>query len=156
MLHETSWKPSEPVAHAPEQLQEAIRAEAAYLLQELQERYLRVILAPAPEPQHCGHKIRSVEQRNPQWYRNLWHAHAYRRRGRKWRAKIDSVIKRTRVQRALGHIIEGTDHPFQERSKGSAMPWIFSYQFLLRSLILQRLQEGHESEEYGKIPPCLS
>lgn len=142
MFHETSWGPSDSVENAPEQLQTAIRAEAAYLLQELRERYLRVILTPAPEPQYCGHKIRSVEQRNPQWYRDLWHTHAYRRRGKKWRTKIDSIIKRIRVQRALEHIIKGTDQ-------------FFHCQTIIRSLILRRLQEGYESEEYGKIPPCL-
>lgn len=142
MFHETPWEPSEPVAHAPEQLQTAIRAEAAYLLQELRERYLSVVLIPAPEPQYCEHKIRSVEQKNPQWYRDLWHSHAYRRRGKKWRTKVDSTIKRTRVQRALEHIICGTDLSFP-------------CQALLRSVILQRLREGYESEEYGNIPPCL-
>ncbi|MBI2524154.1 hypothetical protein HYW11_03000 [Candidatus Peregrinibacteria bacterium] len=137
------WLPELPTSNAPEDLQYAIRHEAHRMSQELRERYLRVILIPAPDPSHNSHKIRAVEEQNPDWYRELWHANAYRRKGKKWRTKTDSTIKRTRVQRALEHIAEGTDRSFHEMPPGSALPWIFSYQTLLRSLIYERLQEGN-------------
>lgn len=52
------------------------RSHAGMLLRELAENYLDVIKVPAPEQCHSGHGVRLVINRNPAWYRDLYHNHS--------------------------------------------------------------------------------
>ena len=45
------------------------RRQADFMIKELQEQSLVVVLIPAPDPQFIGHMIRSAVERNPIWYR---------------------------------------------------------------------------------------
>ncbi len=49
-----------------------VLAEAEIMLGELEEFYLHVELLPAPEPMHTGHKVRTVVNENPAWYKYAW------------------------------------------------------------------------------------
>jgi len=42
---------------------------ADYMITELREQILTVILIPAPEQKHEGHMIRCAVMRNPEWFR---------------------------------------------------------------------------------------
>lgn len=58
---------------------------------------MKVIIVPAPEPKHSGHKIRVVESRPPSWYMEK----CYSTKGRK-------TFKRHRFIDALKNISKGT------------------------------------------------
>jgi hypothetical protein len=126
MMAHRAWKAELPLSHYPDKIRNPFRLEAADLMRQLRERYLSVILIPAPEPQFEGHCIRAVEMRNPEWYRTLW---ANR-----------SSIKRQRVKESLQRIRKLQD------AAGT-------YDTLLRELIFQRLTEGVTDENYGERPP---
>ena len=53
--------------HEPE-IPEDVRKLADWMLQELQDNKLTVILIDAPRPMFEGHKIRAVQIHNPEWY----------------------------------------------------------------------------------------
>jgi hypothetical protein len=65
---------------------------ARYALKVLANERLVVSLAPAPDPHFDGHKIRVVDCRNPQWYRDLQVKYRYH-------------MKRPRVVRALERVV---------------------------------------------------
>lgn len=75
-------------------------AAAAALLRDLECSSLRVVLVPAPSPSFDGHKVRAVEDRNPEWFRRFHAAKgtAHRPGGR---------VKRSRVIRALYRVLSG-------------------------------------------------
>ena len=52
---------------------EELITEAKGMLDELRTNCLRVVLIPAPYPQFIGHKIRSAETQNPDWYRKMFY-----------------------------------------------------------------------------------
>jgi hypothetical protein len=67
------WDPGLPLVHYPAPVPELFSEQACLMLRELREQYLSVVLVPAPRPMHAGHKIRVADNRNPEWYRRLWH-----------------------------------------------------------------------------------
>lgn len=69
---------------------------------ELDSTMLEVGLAPAPDPQHCGHMIRVVMDRNPKWYRELCERYPSTRKG-----KVRTKIKRGCTLRVLGRLARG-------------------------------------------------
>lgn len=73
---------------------------AASALRDLAQSALRVTLVPAPEPHFDGHKIRAVEDRNPNWYR------AFAR----W-TKAGCQTKRSRIRLALLRVYNGYVRP---------------------------------------------
>lgn len=77
-------------------LPKPITKTAAELLRDLKNNPMRVILIPAPDPQHSGHKIRVVESRPPAWYFRT----CYSIKGRK-------TFKRHRFVTALSRIKRG-------------------------------------------------
>jgi|GEM_PF-3720405 len=56
----------------PSRIKKAFISQALELLSDLQSRSLRVVLIPAPIKMHSGHMIRSVDNRNPKWHRDLY------------------------------------------------------------------------------------
>ncbi len=85
------------------------------MLRELEATRLRVVLIPAPDRRHSGHKIRVVEQRNPAWYRELCANYlTHRSRPHRRRPKfVDTLIKRRNVLRALAEISRGGGKYFE-------------------------------------------
>ena len=74
-------------------MNEEIRYQARSALLELKEHKMKVILVPAPDPQHSMHMIRSVESRPPAWYMEYY--------SRRW------WFKRRRFYRALRRLAKG-------------------------------------------------
>lgn len=70
---------------------EAIKEAAAIMLDELDYRFLEVMLVDAPRPAFQGHKIRVAINQNPPWYRDIFEFR---------------YIKRKRVMRHLRRIAE--------------------------------------------------
>jgi len=56
----------------PSHIKQAFISQALELLNDLQSQSLQVVLIPAPIKMHSGHMIRSVDNRNPKWYRDLY------------------------------------------------------------------------------------
>lgn len=126
------WDPLQPVKRLPKNVQNYFVGEATYLLHDLRQNRLEVILIPAPEPKHHSHKIRAVQHTNPMWYRELYHRHTHFRRDR-------SVA-------ALERICQGDDRVPQEHPKK------YQYDVIYRALILERLMDGYYQEN-NFIPP---
>lgn len=77
----------------PSSLEERILANAA--LEELSVRRLQVVLVPAPEAHFSGHMVRAVENRNPEWYRDLIGGYP------------EGFVKRCRIEKALRRVVMG-------------------------------------------------
>lgn len=78
------------------------------MLNDLDNSSFEVVLIPAPEPRHVGHKVRAVQSQNPPWYSALCRQYqSIRGRGRKRYQKPRTFIKRCKVRAGLVRIIEG-------------------------------------------------
>lgn len=87
-----------------------LRGKAAELLNELDYKRHEVVLIPAPEPRHSGHKIRVAQNSNPSWYSRLCSEYqSIRGRGRKRYDRPRTFINRIRVVRTLSKIVEAGD-----------------------------------------------
>jgi hypothetical protein len=64
------------------------------MLFELEERWLHVVLIPAPEPCYSGHKVRRVVMQNPKWYSGF-------------AAGRNHQVHRLRVEKALRRVCSG-------------------------------------------------
>jgi hypothetical protein len=85
---------------------------AEEMLFDLQAYELEVVLVPAPDPRHSGHKIRVAQNQNARWYQEFCAQYRSNRRGRKWRTRI----KRRETIRALENILDGkTEGLYVER-----------------------------------------
>ncbi len=124
------WTPKEPIIFLPEGIRIYYIREAKFLINDLQEHKLKVVLVEAPEPKFDGHKIRIVESRNPEWYSKLYHSY--------------SSFRRDRSLRALERIASQQD--------GYYMNGPYKYDFIYRTLITERLVRGYSVEDY-EIPP---
>ncbi|MBU4456776.1 MAG: hypothetical protein KKA65_04705, partial [Nanoarchaeota archaeon] len=125
-----SWNSDIPIKELPRNIRTFFLKEANYLFKDLKNNKLVVILVNAPEPKHCGHKIRVVDCQNPCWYSELYHSIDY--------------FRRDRSLRALERITQLNDGSFR------CSP--YKYDAIYRQLIFQRLVEGHEAENF-EIPP---
>ena len=124
------WNPKQPIIFLPEGIRGYYVQEANFLINDLQEHKLKIVLAEAPEPKFEGHKIRVVESRNPEWYSKLYHSYDY--------------FRRDRSLRALERIASQQD--------GYYMNGPYKYDFIYRTLITERLIEGY-SVEGCEVPP---
>lgn len=91
---------------APEHLRLPLRV----MLAELTHERLEVALAGAPDPKHCGHRVRVVNGQNPEWYRELCSRYTVRRRNRRKRLgkkHHDTRIRRKRIIQALTTLSSG-------------------------------------------------
>lgn len=87
-----------------EVLDENILIYLKIMLRELDDFYLEVKLIDAPEPMFSGHKIRSVEKTNPEWYQELCSRYPRKRRNRSDKY-TDSKIKRSKLKSVLSVLI---------------------------------------------------
>ena len=78
-----------------------VKEVAGTLLAEMDEFRLEVILVPASEPRHSGHRIRAAVNRNPAWYSNMYHSHRWVRRGR-----TEDALRRIAKGKAVGSRFE--------------------------------------------------
>ncbi len=60
------WTCQKPILFLPNQIKNLFKSEASYLLQDLKENNLKVVLVPAPNPNFDSHKIRKCYQKNPE------------------------------------------------------------------------------------------
>lgn len=99
---------------------------ARIMLRQLNREGLEVSLMPAPDPRHSGHSIRVVENRNPEWYRELCVAHPLNRTTpRQRKAKFtDSLIDRKLVIKALEQIALGKNATLYTRR---LLPYVKSF-----------------------------
>jgi hypothetical protein len=81
------------------------------MIYELESNRLEVFLTPAPAPAFPGHQIRTVESRNPDWYRDLCDQYQSNRTGRKGRFKKhgDTKIRRQHILSVLRRLANGED-----------------------------------------------
>jgi hypothetical protein len=107
------------------------KIEANSFLEELKIRKLEVILTPAPDPHHEGHKIRTVVNENPEWYKNLY-----------W--KYYPNFRRDRTSNALKRLINLEDKNFM-KSK-------YKYDAVIRELIYTILIEGYHIHGHKIYP----
>jgi len=129
------WKPNEPISGLPDSIKKEFVEEARFLLKELKQRNLEVILIPAPKPRFEEHMIRAVTNTNPAWYRKLY--------------KIHPSLERKNVVQALERISKSKDGMCYEHCYHA---W-FTYDTVFREMIKERLVEGHESDDHPYMPP---
>lgn len=111
-----------------------------FLLGELKENKLQVVLTPAPEPKHENHMVRKVESSNPEWYSVLYEQEKY--------------FRRERVVCALQRISQFKDRHYKKY--GDSVPDRFKikykYDSILRDLVFERLTKGYDCQGI-EIPP---
>jgi len=98
------WHPSNVVA--PVELRQALKV----MLGQMKHERLEVGLAVAPEGQHTNHKVRTVQNQNPWWYRELCSRHTKNRTSRYKRygkQHHDTKIHRNRIVQALTILSSG-------------------------------------------------
>ena len=59
----------------PGNIQDAFRAAAKNFIFDLDVQRLFVVLTPAPEQKHIGHKVRTAISTNPEWWQSLYASH---------------------------------------------------------------------------------
>jgi len=93
---------------APEEL----RLTLNIMLGQLKRQRLEVGLFAAEEQKHCGHKIRGVNNENPEWYKELCSRHTVNRtnkRKRYGKKHHDTKISRKRIMETLGRLGAGKE-----------------------------------------------
>ena len=66
---------------------------AHYALRDLDEHRLKIVLVPAPVPSFEGHRVRTIESKNPDWYSHFGKLY--------WKGLRSFQLKRSRVRRAM-------------------------------------------------------
>ena len=85
-----------------------IKERAGMMLNELTGSRFEVVLIPAPEPKHSGHKIRAKQEGNPAWYSCFVAQYTNCRGiGRKKMKRPRTYIKKEWIVGALKNIIKG-------------------------------------------------
>ena len=129
----------------PHNVKAEFMQEAEQMLVDMETNWLEVILTPAPDPQHEGHMIRAVANRNPEWYRKYF---GYKRRPHnlhEWYGSSTNI--RLRVMKVLDRISNAEDHlmhPVNLR---------FRLHGILRGIICERFINGYCSHEGRWIVP---
>lgn len=134
------WDSEQPIKELPSHIRKYFLQEAKYLFEDLEENQLKVVLVPAPNPCFSGHKIRHIESKNPEWYRDLYKHHPN--------------FKRTRSLRVLRRITSLQDRPYFIDNTPSPLPYRFHYDTLYRQLIYTILTQGFliERKEIRPVP----
>lgn len=124
------WNINQPTMLLPEEVRRYYTEDADYLYKDLESNSLEVILIPAPIQIHPSHKIRAVQNQNPEWYRELY-----------WSIKH---FRRDLSLRALDRIRKQEDRAYRVSP--------FKYDSIYRELIHSRLIKGYVMENY-EVPP---
>lgn len=77
----------------------------SWVLEDMQEQRLQVVLIPAPEPQHPTHMVRNAITQNPEWYRELCKTYETHRTCPRKRKHPDTRLKRRNIIRILERLI---------------------------------------------------
>ena len=125
---------NQPIKQFPDLIKRLFIEEAEILFSNLKSNKLKVVLVPAPNPNHYGHKIRAVERENPEWYKILYRSYPH--------------FRRDRSLKALNIIMKLKDKKFSGKSKHSP----YRYHAIYRELIFKRLTEGYIEDGY-KVHP---
>lgn len=128
------WDFDTSIDRLPKQISKLFSKCADDLYNELKCNKTRVVLIPAPEPRFDGHKIRMVENYNPDWYSNLYYAYQH--------------FRRDRSLRSLDRIRDGKDKVFRASHKYAR----YKYDSIYRELIFHRLIDGYADNGY-KVKP---
>ena len=107
------------------------RERAEELLRDLEIRELEVILSPAPEPSHEGHKIRIPVNQNPKWYSELYWSYL--------NEKGEPKLKRKSVKNSLERIISYKDKEYIEFNNPNNT---HIYDAMMREFIQYSFKEG--------------
>jgi len=134
------WNPNKPVISYDPNISTYFSLDAFFLLYELKENKLHVVLTPAPEPKHDNHMVRTVESSNPEWYSVLHEQYQY--------------FRRERVVCALQRISKFKDRPYREYDYPVPDRFRIKYKYdsVLRELIFERLIKGYDCQGI-EIPP---
>ncbi len=137
------WDEFRPISILSKGIRDYFVGDALLLKQDLLAHKLRIILIPAPEQKHCGHKIRAVETENPAWYSNLYSQIPY--------------FRRDRSLCALERIVLKEDKAFTDINCG-VVRYKYHYDSVYRKLIFERLTKGfiHEGHRVGAQPEVCS
>ena len=131
----------------PHNIKALFIGEAQEMLRELDMNWLEVCLLPAPDPQHEGHRVRGVANRNPIRFRHYFGDYSTRkgRSTKEWYGMRGDIRKR--VVKALERISVANDrlmHPLDYR---------FKLHGIMRGLICKRFRDGYLSCEGNFIEP---
>ena len=118
------WTVDQPLKGLEKEIAAYFTDQAGFLSQQLKDNRLKVVLIPAPESRHYGHKIRVVESRNMEWYREMYVKYRH--------------FRRDRSLKSLQRISRKQDYPAS----------FSSYDSRYRLFILKRLTEGFMCEGY--------
>ncbi len=119
-------------------IQHYFPAHGRLLLKEVSANHLRGVLTPAQTRMFEGHIIRSIESRNPEWYRTLCADRPH------WRRK--------RTLCALGRIILDKDREVIGNKRYIYGAYLSDA--IMREMIYSHLIEGMNSVDQGPMPPC--
>lgn len=152
MLITTNVNLYKPIRTYPAKLRELMFYQAKFLLNELGERYLEVVLVPnkTGEGMH-----RQTLNTNPKWYQDLWHSYSIsvkRKQGRSGNNNVNTIwshIRRVRVVGSLERIIKNKDRTCNCNTGE------IKYDYELRSIILDQLKEGEYNEAGDIAPPQI-
>jgi hypothetical protein len=128
------WTPEKRLSYLPDFPRNLFITDAEFLYGELMDNKLKVVLSPAPSPQHADHKIRIAQSHNPEWYSSIYYSH--NRRGRKF------------LKNSLWRIVNGMDGDFDSIGSGH-----YVYDTLFREMIYSRLVEGYCDKDGSRIFP---
>ena len=96
------WDEYKLINFIPKPIQNLFVEDARFLYGDLSANKLHIVLIPAPEPMHVGHRIRKVEIANPDWYSKLYHQYVHFRRDRSLKA-LERIIKKVRQRKLKKH-----------------------------------------------------
>lgn len=128
----------------PHNVKAEFMTEAQTMLHDLSINWLDVCLTPAPDPQHSGHMVRAVANRNPEWYRKYF---GYSNRNGttiEWYGTCNRV--RRRVTAALERIAKAEDEVMSPFLK-------YRLHGILRAIIIERFEVGYISCEGVHVAP---
>jgi|SRR3989344_1226563 len=173
---DVDWDSSMPLSLLPENIQKYFREHADFLHQDLEGR-INTILTREPNrdgeySRFEGHKLRYVDERNPEWYSELYREYDQprsrkrrnsglekkeylplnqrNRKPKKRKTRFSSgktlgVIKRILSLEALDRIRDGNDKQYREVSAGF-VPSYNRYDMIYRELIEEHLTQGFKSD----------
>jgi len=131
---EEIWTPKKRISYLPDFPRNLFIIDAEFLYQEFMSNKLKVVLIPAPSPQHAGHKIRIAQSHNPEWYASIYYSH--NRRSRRF------------FEKALWRITNSVDGDLDSIGSGH-----YIYDTLFREMIYFQLVEGYLDKDGCRIFP---
>lgn len=114
------WDTTLPINYLPTEISNVFSTDAKYLLNDLHQYKLQVALFPAPKPKHECHMIRVAINKNPEWYKELYHSKNH--------------IRRKSCINALERISKYEDREFR------GGPYLYDYR--MREIIFDKLYNG--------------